>query len=498
MMARMLVGRAPDVERSAIEAESSSMNSGLPSAVLGNRLRLGDLVACLGEQLLGELRARRVGERIERECRVGGKPTAPARPIRQEGRPRERDEEDGNLAHPGGEGLEQVEHARVRPLDVVVEEERRAAQRHRLDEDPGREEQGLTVKDVVLAREPEQDGEVRRVLLCGGRPGELCKRGCELRARLGGVVAVEDRGDLLYLLLERAVWAACSVGCRAAADDPPALSGNELRQLEREARLPDACWPEDGREVRPSFLGHAIPGTREHLELPVPPDHRDGGHRALALGRRRTNRDPRPDRRTLALRQDRLRRAVLDDAAGARKRLFPDEHGADGRGRLESCGSVHDVAGDHGFAVSRTGLELDDRFTGVHGDSDLQSVPLRPVADGERSPHSTLRVVSVGRRRAEDAHHRVADELLHRAAEALQLGADSLVVRRENVPHVLGVELLGLGSESDQVDEEHGHDSPLLPGTPRFRERRTARVAEPRARGVLLAAVRTDRHGEED
>ena len=45
--------------------------------------------------------------------------------------------------------------------------------------------------------------------------------------------------------------------------------------------------------------------------------------------------------------------------------------------------------------------------------------------------------------RAEERHHGVADELLHRAAEALELRAQALVVGREDRPHVLGVELLG-------------------------------------------------------
>ena len=44
----------------------------------------------------------------------------------------------------------------------------------------------------------------------------------------------------------------------------------------------------------------------------------------------------------------------------------------------------------------------------------------------------------MGDGRTEDAHHRVADELLHRSAVALDLLAETGVVRTETCPHVLG------------------------------------------------------------
>ena len=56
----------------------------------------------------------------------------------------------------------------------------------------------------------------------------------------------------------------------------------------------------------------------------------------------------------------------------------------------------------------------------------------RPVADRERRPHRPLGVVLVRDRRAEERHHRVADELLDRSAETLELGAQMRVVRREH------------------------------------------------------------------
>ena len=89
-------------------------------------------------------------------------------------------------------------------------------------------------------------------------------------------------------------------------------------------------------------------------------------------------------------------------------------------------------------------------------------------------------------------HHRVADELLDRAAEALELVAQAGVVGREQRPHVLGVELLGARGEADEVGEEDGDDLALLAaGESSRRERRRTGHAEPRARRILGGAVGT-------
>ena len=101
----------------------------------------------------------------------------------------------------------------------------------RLDQHAGGEEERLAVGDGGVALEAEQGREVRRVLLGGGRPGKIGDGSRELPARRLGVVAVEDPGDLLDLLDERAVRRAGAVGRRAAADDAPALRRDELRQL---------------------------------------------------------------------------------------------------------------------------------------------------------------------------------------------------------------------------------------------------------------------------
>ena len=63
--------------------------------------------------------------------------------------------------------------------------------------------------------------------------------------------------------------------------------------------------------------------------------------------------------------------------------------------------------------------------------------------------------------RAEHRHHRVADELLDRPSEALDLGAHSLVVALEQLADVLGVRDLRVRRVPDQVGEDHRDHLPL-------------------------------------
>ena len=52
---------------------------------------------------------------------------------------------------------------------------------------------------------------------------------------------------------------------------------------------------------------------------------------------------------------------------------------------------------------------------------ELVALLAAPIADRERGADGPLGIVLVRDRRAEDRHHRVADELLDRAAAALDL-----------------------------------------------------------------------------
>ena len=130
---------------------------------------------------------------------------------------------------------------------------------------------------------------------------------------------------------------------------------------------------------------------------------------------------------------------------------------------------VDDVARRHALALLRPGGERDHRLAGRHADPHVQAegrvgrVQLaQGVSGGYRRAHAALGVVLVRQRGAEERHDGVADELLHGAAVALELGLHAGVVRREHSADVLGVELLGAAGEPDQVGEQHGDDLALL------------------------------------
>jgi hypothetical protein len=140
--------------------------------------------------------------------------------------------------------------------------------------------------------------------------------------------------------------------------------------------------------------------------------------------------------------------------------------------------------------------ERDQRLTGCDSDVHLEAAVLRqPVPYNERGSHGSLGVVLVRDRRAEDGNHCIADELLDRPAEALELGADALMVRLEQSPHVLGIHRLGAGSEPHEVAEEAGDDLALLS---RYADVKlgAATRAEARVGRVLAPAAGAGLHGE--
>ena len=111
--------------------------------------------------------------------------------------------------------------------------------------------------------------------------------------------------------------------------------------------------------------------------------------------------------------------------------------------------------------------------------------PIRPSipSSGERLPHlhrrpaGPQRVVLVHHRHPEHRHHRVADELLHRAAVRLDDPLHPLEIPRQQRPQRLRIRRLPERRRPDHVAEQHRHDLPAL--TRPAAQRSTARLAEP-------------------
>ena len=116
------------------------------------------------------------------------------------------------------------------------------------------------------------------------------------------------------------------------------------------------------------------------------------------------------------------------------------------------------------------------------------------ISDGRA--HGAQRVVLVRDGDPEDRHHRVADELLHRAAVTLEDDAQILEVAAHACAQRLGVRRLAERGRADEVAEEHGDDLALLArGLSRSGQLGSARAAEARVAPVLAPAVRASRHG---
>src|SRR5580765_4339837 len=169
---------------------------------------------------------------------------------------------------------------------------------------------------------------------------------------------------------------------------------------------------------------------------------------------------------------------------------------------LETRSRVDDVARDHPFSLCGAGAQCDHCFAGVHraayGELEAGVLVIELIdrrEDAQRRAHSPLRIVLVRNRRAEDRHHRVADKLLNRPAETLDLLLHACVIRTQSRTDVLWIGLLRRGGEPDQVDEEHGHDLALLRSRPwGLRDRGAARPAESRPLRVLFTALWTGPH----
>ena len=246
----------------------------------------------------------------------------------------------------------------------------------------------------------------------------------------------------------------------------------------------------------------ALEGAREQSRLPVPTDERRTAASAEVDAEPRPGSDGAPcaDRLRLALGGDRVDLLVVDHPLGGPVRRLPDQHAAGWRGCLQARTGVDHVTRDHPLALGRRGVERHQRLARVDADADLELerrgclVELGDrVLDRERRTDRTLRIVLVHDRSPEHGDHGVADELLDRAAEVLELVAEPCVVGREHRADVLGVGVLRARRRSDEVREHDRDDLPLL-ATRDARERRPARGAVALALRALPPAPGADDH----
>ena len=183
-------------------------------------------------------------------------------------------------------------------------------------------------------------------------------------------------------------------------------------------------------------------------------------------------------------------------------RRLTDHDGPAGGDVLQPRCGVHDVA-RHAFPDLRSLTERDDGLAGVDPDANgklqaglLDVGFLDVLQDLQAGADGALGVVLMAHRGAEHAEHRVADELVDRAAEMLDRAFQQRVIDAEHRLHVLGVRLIRAFREPHQVAEQDRDDLPLL-AHGNARERRPAVQTETGALGVLRSASGADDHGVE-
>ena len=267
-----------------------------------------------------------------------------------------------------------------------------------------------------------------------------------------------------------------------------------------EPGLADPGNTDDRDELGRALIADAPEDRAQQLDLAVAADQRRVGTsgNVEAVPGDRLERFPDCDRVRLSLRRNSRSLAVADRIARGPTRRLPDKNAVDRRGRLQPCGSVDHVPRDHGLPFGRSRANLHQRLARVHSDAHLQIRLLNaPVADRKRRTHRPLRIVFVGNRRAENGHHCVADELLHRAASPLELRAQVSVIRLEQSAHVLGIEEFRLCREADEVDEHDRDDLAFFAERALLSlERTTAGVAEACAFRILLATAGARHHAQ--
>ena len=161
------------------------------------------------------------------------------------------------------EVLDELEKGRLRPVDVLEEDEERPRPGQRFEHFPRTPLELLAGE--LGRREPDRRCHARLGLGVAGERRELLERDF-------GRVALDDPGGLSNCLCQRPKGDPFAVGKAAAAKEGH-ISLDRAYELVDEPRLPDAGLADHGDEptlLRRCRLGQAL---TEFLELVIPPDH---------------------------------------------------------------------------------------------------------------------------------------------------------------------------------------------------------------------------------
>jgi hypothetical protein len=170
------------------------------------------------------------------------------------------------------------------------------------------------------------------------------------------------------------------------------------------------------------------------------------GDHAAELSRR--------DPALLALGLHNVRLAEVERVTDERGGALADEHLTGRRRLLQTRCDVHGVAGRERAPLARA---VDDDLARVHSDPQREAVGEelpQTLEHPQRRLQRPLRVVLLGRRRAEDGNDGIANELLDRAAAECDLSLHRLVEALQEIARVLGIQLADERSGADKIGEQ--------------------------------------------
>src|SRR6266550_5942212 len=382
--------------------------------------------------------------------------------------------------------LDEIEERRLRPVQVVENEDERPFASERLEQPPDGKK-GVLTREGCLLDEPDR----RRNGVEHPPAFEVTvEQACEL------VIRRERLEDLD----EREVGDSFAVRQAASPQNDRVLVLGE--KLVNESRLADPSRPEQREQVARLVSYCTGVGLPQLRQLVVSTDER----RIEAAGERGCIRSNSKEAICeygvgLSFCLDRLDRLEFERAFGEVVSARPDEDLSRLRGLLEPRGDVdgvtrrkratlarHDLAGVDAHPDPQLGPEVALKVF-------IQAAEL--LAQLVRGPGCPQRIVLVDDGDSEDGHDRITDELLHGATVAFQHVAREREVPLHHSAELLRVESLAQCGRAGHVAEEDRYGLADLAWRRSFHQLRATGTTEPEPRWVLGTTTRTNRHTSE-
>jgi hypothetical protein len=294
-------------------------------------------------------------------------------------------------------------------------------------------------------------------LVAARRDSGLAQQGADRRRRdgVGG-----QRGELLHHLYHRPVCDPVPVGETTTADDARLHAVERLRD---QARLAEAGLADHRHQLAPHLRARPLPRVRQPPKLLLATDEARG---VAPLGHVQHGDQPeRRDRLGFPFQLQRLHRLHVDRRRHQRVRRSADQHLTRLGRLLEAGGDIHRVAGGECLVRGR------HHHAGIDADPAAQAELRQRVTHLDRSAAGPQRIVLAHHRNSEHRHHRVTDELLHRAAVPLDDRPHPLEVARQQSAQDLRIDRFAQRRRPRQVAEHRRHRLTQLAHRLRLRHR---------------------------